>query len=130
MKRLPPIVTLTLLTFGLAVGAQDPIDKESITAADLDTLIVAGDAPFILDVRSQKEFADGHIPGAVNIPHTELADRIAELNGRKNDKMVLYCRSGRRAVTADEILRASGFTRITELEGHMLGWQAGGHPVE
>ena len=60
----------------------------------------------------------------------DVEARIAELDGHKNDSIVLHCRSGRRAVTADEILQANGFMNITELEGHMLDWEAGGHPVE
>ncbi len=119
----------TLLVVSLVACSQEPA-AESISAADLDALITAGNAPFILDVRTEKEFADGHIPGAVNIPHTELESRITELSGQKNSTIVLHCRSGTRAATADKILRSNGFTRITELDGHMMGWQAGGHPVE
>jgi rhodanese-related sulfurtransferase len=130
MKKQPLIIALALLFIGSVACVQEPVGEASITAADLDALIVAGNAPFILDVRTQKEFAEGHIPGAVNIPHSELETRIAELDGHENDTIVLHCRSGRRAVTADEILQANGFMKITELEGHMLDWEAGGHPVE
>jgi len=130
MKKLPLIIALALLSISPIACVQEPVGEASISAFDLDALIVAGNAPFILDVRTQKEFAEGHIPGAVNIPHTELEARIAELDGHKNDTIVLHCRSGRRAVTADEILQANGFMNITELEGHMLDWEAGGHPVE
>jgi rhodanese-related sulfurtransferase len=130
MKKLPLIIAFSVFALGLVACAQEPASEQSITASSLDALITAGDAPFILDVRSQKEFTGGHVPGAVNIPHTELEDRIAELDNRQNDTIVLYCRSGQRAGTADEILRRNGFTQITELEGHMLDWEAGGHPVE
>ena len=128
MKKIIFLI-VTLFVVSLVACTQKPA-AESITAADLDALITSGNAPFILDVRTQKEFSDGHIPGAVNIPHTELESRIAELSGQKNSTIVLHCRSGARATTADKILRDNGFTRITELDGHMLGWQAGGHPVE
>jgi rhodanese-related sulfurtransferase len=124
------IITLALLSISPIACVQEPVGEASITAFDLDALIVAGDAPIILDVRTKKEFAEGHIPGAVNIPHTELEARIAELDDHKNNTIVLHCRSGQRAVTADEILRGNGFIKITELEGHMLGWEADGHPVE
>ncbi|MDP6674630.1 MAG: rhodanese-like domain-containing protein [Gammaproteobacteria bacterium] len=127
MKKLTLIIAFALFTVSSISGAHG---EKSITAADLDALIVAGNAPLILDVRSQDEFASGHIPGAVNIPHTELEARIAELDGHKNNTIVLHCRSGRRAVSADAVLHRKGFTKITELEGHMLSWEAGGHPVE
>lgn len=128
MKKIA-LVIATLLIVSLAACSQEPA-ADSITAADLDALITSGNAPFILDVRTRKEFSEGHIPGAVNIPHTELESRIAELNDQKNNTIVLHCRSGARATTADKILRSNGFTQITELDGHMMGWQAGGHPVE
>ena len=128
MKKIIFLIA-ALFVVSLVACSQEPA-AESITAADLDALITSGNAPFILDVRTQKEFAAGHIPGAANIPHTELESRIAELSDQKNSTIVLHCRSGARAATADKILRDNGFTRITELDGHMLGWQAGGHPVE
>ncbi len=130
MKKLSMIFFFLIFSTGPIACAQKPIGDKSITAGDLAAQIAAGTAPLILDVRSQKEFADGHIPGAINIPHTELEERIAELDGRKNDTLVLHCRSGRRAVSADEVLRQNGFTEIVELEGHMLDWRAGNHPVE
>ena len=127
MNKLTLIIAFALLTVCSISGAHS---NKPITAVDLDALIVAGKVPLILDVRSQDEFADGHIPGAINIPHTELKARIAELESHKNKPIILYCRSGRRAVAADAFLHSRGFTRIIELGGHMLGWQAGGHPVE
>jgi len=129
MKKLLRIVVLTLLTIGLVACAKEPTD-ESITTSNLAALIAAGDAPLILDVRTRKEFSDGHIPGAVNIPHTELEARIAELNGNQNNTIVLHCRSGRRAVTADEILQRMGFGNVIELEGHMLEWRKHNYPVQ
>ncbi len=130
MKKLPRFLAITFFAITLAACTQEPIGELSVTAADLAAMISGGDAPFILDVRTKKEFDDGHIPGAVNISHTELEERIAELSGRENEMIVLHCRSGKRAETADEILRRYGFSKITELEGHMLGWEEGGHPVE
>jgi len=129
MKKLLQILALTLFAVGFIACSQEPA-AESISASDLDALITSGNAPYILDVRTQKEFADGHIPGAVNIPHTELENRIAELSDQKNNTIVVHCRSGKRAATAEEILRRNGFSKVTDLEGHMLGWESGGHPVE
>lgn len=83
----------------------------------------------ILDVRSPAEFAQGHIPGAVNISHTKLASRLDELGDSKSVELVVYCESGRRAALATEVLRAAGFTRIRDLSGHMRTWRAGGLPV-
>ena len=130
MNNLPRIIAIAFFTITLAAFAKEPIGELSVTAAELAAMISGGDAPFILDVRTKQEYDAGHIPGAVNISHTELEERIAELTGQKNDTIVLHCRSGKRAQTADEILHRNGFTKITELEGHMLGWEEDGHPVE
>ena len=137
MKMLLRIIALTLLTISLSACAKEPGDPSidpsistSIAASDLAVLIAANDAPLILDVRTQKEYAAGHIPGAVNIPHTELEARLSELDGHQNDNIIVYCRSGKRAGIAEENLQQNGYTNVTDLDGHMLGWEAGEYPVE
>jgi rhodanese-related sulfurtransferase len=99
-------------------------------SAELAARIEAGTAPLILDVRTPEEYAAEHIPGAVNISHTELAGRLAELDAYKNKEIVVHCRSGKRAGLAETVLSDAGFTGIRDLEGHMLQWQENGYPVE
>ncbi len=84
----------------------------------------------ILDVRTPEEFAQGHVPGAINISHDKLADRIGELVGAKNKDVVLYCRTGRRAGTAAETLKAGGFNKLLHLDGDMLKWTEANRPTE
>lgn len=84
----------------------------------------------ILDVRTPEEFAQGHVPGAKNIPHDQLANRIAEVMGDKNKEVVLYCHSGRRAGLAADTLKANGFEKILHLEGDMQKWTEAGRPLE
>lgn len=86
-----------------------------------------GDHLFVLDVRTPQEFAEGHVPGAVNISHDQLAARLAEVP--KDQDVVLYCRSGRRAGMAADVLRAHGYTRLSHLDGDMQAWVANGRPV-
>jgi rhodanese-related sulfurtransferase len=82
----------------------------------------------LLDVRTPDEYAAGHVPGAVNIPYDKVATHLAEIP--KDDEVVLYCHSGRRAGLAAEVLAANGYTRLAHLEGDMQGWQGAGRPVE
>jgi phage shock protein E len=82
---------------------------------------------YVLDVRSPEEFREGHVPGAVNVPYDQIAARIAEVP--KDKDVVLYCRSGRRAGIAADVLAASGYTRLSHLEGDMQAWIAQGRPV-
>ena len=83
---------------------------------------------FVLDVRSPQEYAEGHVPGAVNVPHDQLASRLAEVP--KDKDVVVYCRTGRRTALATEMLAANGYKRISHLEGDMQAWTARGRPVE
>jgi len=83
---------------------------------------------FLLDVRNPAEFAEGHVPGAVNIPYDQVASRLGEIP--KDDEVVLYCHSGRRAGLAAETLAANGYTKLAHLEGDMRGWQESGRPVD
>lgn len=84
------------------------------------TATLAGEAPddvYWLDVRSAQEYAAGHVEGAVNIPYTEIAERIGEVTDDKDATLYLYCRSGRRSGIATETLEAAGFTNVTNVGG-------------
>jgi phage shock protein E len=85
-------------------------------------------ALFVLDVRTPEEFASGHVPGAVNVPHDQLASRVAEVPRDKD--VVVYCRSGRRSQIAADILTANGFKRVSHLEGDIIAWQEKARPIE
>jgi phage shock protein E len=69
--------------------------------------------PLYLDVRSPEEFATGHVVGAVNIPHTEMAERWTEIAEHRDRPVVLYCRTGRRSAAAQQVLQERGFTNMT-----------------
>ncbi len=103
--------------------------ESSIAPSELADRISAEAAPFILDVRTAEEFASGHIPGAVNVPHTELADRLSALELPLGGEIVVHCEGGGRAGEAESILRDSGYTNVRDLTGHMRAWRDGGFPV-
>ena len=83
----------------------------------------------MLDVRTPEEYAAGHLPGAVNIPHGELAARIAELAGARERDVVVYCRTGVRAAAALEVLGKAGFKRLFHLKGDYTRWSEEKRPV-
>jgi rhodanese-related sulfurtransferase len=83
---------------------------------------------YVLDVRTPQEYAEGHVPGAVNVPQDQLASRLAEVP--KDKDVVIYCRSGRRSALAADVLAANGYSRLSHLEGDMNAWLAKGRPVE
>jgi rhodanese-related sulfurtransferase len=94
----------------------------------LDALAQRPADVLVLDVRTPQEFAEGHVPGALNVPHDEVAARLADIP--RDKQIVLYCRSGRRAALAAAMLGAAGYARLSHLEGDMPAWAAAGRPVE
>ena len=125
-------ISLLLLSLScLVTGSAFAADVVGINPEALLERAKKADESFvILDVRTPEEFAQGHVPGAINIPHDKLGDRIAELMGDKNKDVVLYCRSGRRAVLAADTLKAGGFTKLLHLEGDMQQWTEAKRPTE
>ena len=81
--------------------------------------LVAGGARLV-DVRSPTEFAEGHLPGAVNIPVGMLPQRLGEV-GPKDATVILYCQSGARSSRAAALLRKNGFAHVRNL-GPMRAW--------
>ena len=71
----------------------------------------------LLDVRSPEEYASGYLQGALNIPHDRIEAEIAAVAPDKSAQVILYCRSGRRANTALETLRAMGYTNVSNYGG-------------
>lgn len=71
-----------------------------------------------IDVRTPQEYAGGHVDAASNIPHTEIAQRIAEVTTDKNAEINLYCRSGRRSGMAVDILKQMGYTNVHNRGGY------------
>ncbi len=124
MPMLRLLFVVLLLLPALTLAATD-INPDALKARQ-----AKGEATLLVDVRSAEEFAAGHIPGAINIPHDQIAARAPELAAHKSDgTLILYCRSGRRTALATEALEAQGFTGLMHLVGDMQGWQAAGEPV-
>ncbi|WP_146908204.1 rhodanese-like domain-containing protein [Arenimonas daejeonensis] len=117
-----PVFLLAALCLPGAAAAGKP----AVAPAAVPEVAARADAPIILDVRSQAEYDAGHVPGAVLIPHDQLAARLSELD---RDRWVLvYCKSGRRAGIAERILAQDGFD-VRQIEGSWLRWQAEDLPV-
>ena len=81
----------------------------------------------ILDVRTDGEYRDGHIEGAVNIPVNELEGRLGELE--KEDETLVYCRTGNRSGTAVGILKENGYEKIFHMNKGITAWTAAGYPA-
>ena len=122
-----PLLLRAALVGALLAAAPALAGKPAVSPAAVAELSARPDAPIILDVRSQAEYDAGHVPGAVLIPHDQLAARLAELD---RDRWVLvYCKSGRRAGIAEDVLVKSGFD-VRQIEGSWNRWSAEGRPAQ
>ena len=93
----------------------------NITAEEARKLMDSEKDRIILDVRSREEYDQGHIPGAILIPNTEIEAKAADLLPDKEQLILVYCRSGRRSKLAAQSLADLGYTNIREFGG-ILDW--------
>lgn len=120
-------------------GWVDPSDLESYERAggrlvptpelrpDDARALAAAPTTYLLDVRRASEFAEGHLPGAANVAHTRLRDRLADLPRSRH--ILVNCRSGGRSARACALLQRAGF-EVTNLGGGMLAWEESRGAVE
>jgi phage shock protein E len=121
-----------ILTSILAVACSD-VDAPVALVVPISGSALLSTPPenaLILDVRTREEFAAGHVPGALNIPHTEVEARLVELGGDQSRPVVVYCERGGRAEKAESQLASAGFSDLRHLEGDMSAWRASGRPIE
>ena len=116
MKKILPIILAALFLAGCAAPAEE-ITYRQIDMDEAMTMMEEENGYIILDVRTPEEFADRHIPGAINIPNETIGSaQIPELPDQ--DQLILvYCRSGNRSKQASEKLAALGYTNVVEFGG-------------
>jgi len=119
-----------LAVFGLTLQTATETATPVISQDELLELIDAGDEILILDVRTQREYDGGRVPGSVLIPHAEVMNRLEEIVGFLDKPVVVYCEAGGRAGRAENELREAGFTNILHLDGDMRAWKANVRPLE
>ena len=90
---------------------------ETITAKQAYTLMENDQNVTLLDVRTVKEFKSGHLRNAKLIPLSELEKNLDKLQADKHKKIIVYCRSGNRSVSASRILEKNGFTPLNVKQG-------------
>ncbi len=102
----------------------------TISVSESKDLIVSNDELFILDVRTNDEFNDGHIPEAYLIPHTEISTRQDELPNNKSRPILVYCRSGTRSAAASNTLDSLNYTQVYNMNGGFDAWKDTGYLYE
>lgn len=142
MKKLVFLISISLCmllvgcddssTIGIIGGADGPTSiivsekgekkmYQQITQQEAKRIMDSEEAHIILDTREQYEFDEGHIPGAILIPYTEIENKAEEILPDKTAQILVYCRSGRRSKIASEALAGLGYTNVKEFGG-IIDW--------
>ena len=118
---------IALLTFTLPFGCVGcsnggSASYDQISGAEAKALMDSESGYVIIDARTQEEYDQGHIPGAIMIPEYEIADRAEKELPDKDQLILVYCRSGRRSKIAAEELVKLGYTNVKEFGG-IIDWE-------
>ena len=121
-------IIIVLLGIVLLVGCTGTIEKDKIeyseiTAEEAKEMIDAEEL-IILDVRTPEEYEDGHIEGALLIPDYDLKNLADSKLPDKDEKILVYCRSGSRSKAAAKVLVDMGYTNIHDFGG-IINWSYG-----
>ena len=122
------IIAVVLLSGGALLWPMLTQRGKRATPQDVTMLINRSKAT-IVDVRDAKEFANGSLPDAKNIPLAEFDQRIGELDKFKGKSVVVVCQAGTRSSSAAAKLGKAGFADVVSLEGGIAAWQKAGYPL-
>lgn len=126
MKKLFTIILMSCLLLAIAgCGSNTENSQEAgymqITAEEAKAIMDNEADYVILDVRTDDEFEEGHIPGAVLIPDYEIKEKAEQVLTDKEQTILVYCRSGNRSKGASEALAEMGYTNVKEFGG-IIDW--------
>ena len=121
MKKFITLLLSVLFLAGCALPAGQEVSYRQINMDEAITMMEEESSYIILDVRTPEEFADKHIPGAINIPNETIStEEIQELPD-KDQLILVYCRSGNRSKQASEKLVKLSYTNVVEFGG-IINW--------
>ncbi len=108
----------------LAAGAND-LQVAGLPVDQAKQALASSPPPVVVDVRNPEELVGelGHISGVINIPVTQLASRLSELDAMRDQSIITVCKSGGRAHTAAQILMQAGFPKVHVMVGGMQAWK-------
>jgi rhodanese-related sulfurtransferase len=118
---------------GYLDGSMDALRDRSDLIATVDRISAPALAeldpePVIIDVRSEKEWGNGHLRGSLNLPLNQLKNRLNEVPA--GDPLIVHCQGGYRSSIAASLLQGNGRTGVVDLVGGFKAWQQSGLPVE
>jgi|TARA_R110002020_G_scaffold131110_1_gene293201 rhodanese-related sulfurtransferase len=115
------VMTLLVITEGRKGGKT--VSTQQATA------LINRENAVVVDVRSKKDYAAGHIVDSVNIPSEALTKRMSELDKHKDKALLLVCGNGQHSGPCAKVLKAAGHTNVNRLAGGIAGWRADSLPL-
>ena len=122
MKKIVPILLSAVMFTGCVVACGQTKSYRSISMDEAVSMMEKESGYIILDVRTPEEFAEKHIPNAVNVPNETIGTTAIPELPDKNQLIMVYCRSGRRSKQAAEKLVKLGYTNVVEFGG-IIDWK-------
>ena len=116
-KAAVPFLMLAMAVHGLSAASAGEIGYRRISMQEASDVMIQEEGYIILDVRTEAEYAAGHIPGAICIPNETIGSGEIPLLPDKDQLILVYCRSGNRSMQAAGKLAKLGYTNIVEFGG-------------
>ena len=123
-------IGILLLAMSVLAVQADDFMSPAMSPADVKIRLGTPQAPLIVDLRTSPEFAVAHLPGAVNIPLSELVKRLDEVRPAEGHDLLIYCLNGSRTRQAESLLYAHDINNFYHLEGELEGWLQENYPFE
>lgn len=120
--------TLWIITLGAIVVYQQRSSGNSVGPQQAVMLINRQDA-VVVDIREKKEFDEGHVVDAINIPLAKLKQRVTELKKYKDKPVIVVCKLGQQSADAARTLKEEGYTQVYRMSGGITEWKSQSLPL-
>lgn len=125
MKKISKVLALCLVSFMALTACGKSADKAGKQTAEKKDEMMKGDAvlaeqkkgALVIDVRSDKEYKEGHIKDAKNVSLENIDKEIEKVEPNKDKKIILYCNSGKKSGQATEKLKKLGYKNVVNAQG-------------
>jgi len=117
------IVLLALLAWDSSHKAGPKVSTHEATR------LINQNNALVLDIREKADFKAGHLVDSVNIPNSQVVNRISELEKHKSDPIIVVCKTGQTASAASKTLKDNGFAQVYRLSGGIMEWTNNNLPL-